>query len=116
MPITPQPTGGCVGVAVSSWHTGDIGGHPVAELAHGSRADRGQELVTVGEVPVGGVGDHPHHSGRLAEHNAVRAASPGQLEPRGDEPVADARVGTIIVRDHGGDADDVRAYLRTNGE
>ena len=70
-------------------HAGDVGGHAVGELAHGRRADRGEELVAVGEVPVGGVGHHAHHPGRFTEHHGVRATGPGQLEPGGDQAVAD---------------------------
>jgi hypothetical protein len=84
-----QPTAGRDRIAVVAAHAGDASGHPVGELAHGRRAHRGQELVAVGEVPVGGVGHHAHHPGRLAEHHGVRAAGPGQLEPCGDQAVAD---------------------------
>ena len=84
-----QPGAGRGGIAVLAAHAGDAGGHAVGELAHGRRADRGEELVAVGEVPVGGVGHHAHHPGRFAEHDGVRAAGPGQLESRGDQAVAD---------------------------
>ena len=50
---------------------------------------RGEKLVPVGEVPVGGVGHHAHHPGRLTQHDGVRATGPRQLEPCGDETVAD---------------------------
>ena len=84
-----QPPAGRGGITVRAAHPGDAGGHPVGELAHGRRADRGEELVTVGEVPVGGVGHHAHHPGRLTEHHGVRTAGPGQLEPGGDQALAD---------------------------
>jgi hypothetical protein len=84
-----QPAAGRGRVAVLAAHAGDAGGHPVGELAQCRPADRGEELVTAGEVPVGGVGHHAHHPGRLAEHDGVRTAGPGQLEPRGDQAVAD---------------------------
>ena len=84
-----QPAAGRGGIAVLAAHAGDAGGHAVGELAHGRRADRGEELVAVGEVPVGGVGHHAHHPGRFTEHDGVRAAGPGQLEPGGDQAVAD---------------------------
>ena len=89
-----QPAAGRGGIAVLAAHAGDAGGHPVGELAHGRRADRGEELVTVGEVPVGGVGHHAHHPGRLTEHHRVRAAGAGQLEPGGDQAVADGAART----------------------
>ena len=84
-----QPEAGGGRIAVPAAHPGDASGHPVGELAHGRRTDRGEELVTVGEVPVGGVGHHAHHPGRLTEHHGVRPAGPGQLEPRGDQALAD---------------------------
>ena len=84
-----QPAAGRGGIAVLAAHAGDAGGHAGGEFAHRRRADRGEELVAVGEVPVGGVGHHAHHPGRFTEHHGVRATRPGQLEPRGDEAVAD---------------------------
>ncbi len=83
MPIA-QPAAGRGGIAVPAGHAGDGGGHPVAELAHGRGADRGEELITVGEVPVGGVGDHAHHSGRLAEHGLSAAEASRRLFTRGE--------------------------------
>jgi hypothetical protein len=38
-------------------------------------------------VPVGGVGNHAHRPGRLAEYHGVRTAGPGQLESGGDQAV-----------------------------
>ena len=84
-----EPAAGRERVAVLAAHAGDAGGHAVGELAHGRGADRGEELVAVGEVPVGGVGHHADHPGRFAEHDGVGAAGPGQLEPGGDQAVAD---------------------------
>ena len=84
-----QPAAGRGGIAVLAAHAGDASGHAGGEFAHGRRADRGEELVPVGEVPVGGVGHHAHHLCRLTEHDGVRAAGPGQLEPCGDQAVAD---------------------------
>jgi hypothetical protein len=84
-----QPVPGRGGIAVRAADPGHAGRHPGGELAHGRRADRGQELVAVGEVAVGGVGHDAHHPGRLAEHHGVRPAGPGQLQARGDEAVAD---------------------------
>jgi hypothetical protein len=90
-----QPAAGRGRIAVLAAHAGDASGHAVGELAHGRRADRGQELVTVGEVPVGGVGHHAHHPGRFTEHDGVRAAGPGQLEPGGHQAVADGASRTV---------------------
>jgi energy-coupling factor transporter ATP-binding protein EcfA2 len=84
-----QPAAGRGGIAVLAAHAAGAGGHAGGELAHGRSGDRGQELVPVGEVPVGGVRHHAHHPCRLAEHDGVRAAGPGQLEPCGDQAVAD---------------------------
>ena len=84
-----QPAEGRGGIAALAAHPGDAGGHPGGELAHGRRADRGEEFVAVGEVPVGGVGHHAHHPGRFTEHHGVRATGPGQLEPGCDQAVAD---------------------------
>ena len=47
------------------------------------------ELVSVGEVPVGGVRHHAHHLCRLTEHDGIRATRPGQFQPGGDQAVAD---------------------------
>ena len=81
-----QPEAGGGRIAVRAPYPGDARGHPVSQLAHGRRGDRGEELVTAGEVPVRGVGHDTHHPGRLAEHHGVRAAGSGQLEPGGDQP------------------------------
>ncbi len=42
----------------------------------------------VGEVPVGGVRHHAHHSGRFTEQHGLRATSPGQLESGSDQAAA----------------------------
>jgi DNA-binding transcriptional ArsR family regulator len=84
-----QAAAGGRGIAVLAAHAADAGRHAGGELAHGRRADRGQKLVPVGEVPVGGVGHDAHHPYRLAEHDGVGAAGPGQLQPGGDQPLAD---------------------------
>jgi hypothetical protein len=83
-----QASSGRGGVAMLAAHAGDAGGHAGGQLVHGRHTDRGEELVAVGEVPVGGVGHHSHHPGRLAEHDGVWATGPGQLEPCGDQAVA----------------------------
>jgi len=82
------------GIAVLAAHPGDTGGHAGGELAHGRGGDRGHELIPVGEVPVGGVGHHAHHLCRLTEHDGIRAAGPGQFQPRGDQSVADGAART----------------------
>ena len=84
-----QPAAGRGGITLLAAHLGDASRHAVGQLIHGRRADRGEELVTVGEVPVGGVGHHAHHPGRFTEHHGVRATGPGQLEPGRDQAVAD---------------------------
>ena len=56
---------------------------------HMAMCDCGKELVTVGKMPVGGVGHHAYHPGRFPQHDGVRATGPGQLEPCGDQAVAD---------------------------
>ena len=83
-----QPLAGRGGIAVLAAHATDAGGHTVGKLAHGCRADRGEKLVAVSEMPVGGVWHHANHPGRFAEHDGVRATGPGQFEPRGDQAVA----------------------------
>ena len=93
-----QPAAGRGRVAMFAAHVGDGGGHPVGELAQRRPADRGEELVPAGEVPVGGVGHHAHHPRRLTEHDGVRAAGPGQLEPCGDQAVADGTARTAPSR------------------
>ncbi len=85
-----EPSAGRVGITVRAGHAGHAGGHAVGELAHGGGADRSEELVTVGEVPVGRVRHHAHHPCRFPQHNGVRAAGAGQLEPGGDQAVADS--------------------------
>jgi SAM-dependent methyltransferase len=89
-----QPKTSRFGIAVLPAHLGDASRHAVGEFAHGRRADRGEKLVTVGEVPVGGVGHHTHHAGRFTEHHGVRAADPGQFESRGDQAVANGSAGS----------------------
>ena len=84
-----QPEEGGDGIALLAAHAGNADGHAVGELAHGRRAPRGEQLVAVGEMPVGGVGHHAHHPGRFTEHHGVRAAGPGQLESGGDQAIAD---------------------------
>ena len=84
-----EPKAGRVGITIRTGHAGDAGGHAVGQLAHGRRADRGEELVAVGEVPVGGIGHHAHHPCCLTQHHGVRATAPGQLEPGGDQAVTD---------------------------
>jgi hypothetical protein len=84
-----QPAAGRGGIAVFAAHAGDASGHAGGKLAHGRRADRGEQFVPVGEVPVGGVWHHAHHLRRLTEHHGIRATGAGQFEPGGDEAVAD---------------------------
>jgi hypothetical protein len=43
----------------------------------------------VGEVPIGGVRHDAHLPRRFTEHHGVRATGPSQLEPGGDETIAD---------------------------
>jgi len=88
-----QPGAGRGGIAVLAGHPGDASSHAVGEVAHGRRADRGEKLVTVGEVPVCGVGHHAHHARRFTEHHGVRSAGPGQFESRGDQAVTDGSSG-----------------------
>lgn len=83
-----EPSAGRGGIAVLAGHAGDARGHPVGELAHGRRADRGEEFVAVREVPVRGVGDHAHHPGRFAQHHRVRATGAGQFKARRDQAFA----------------------------
>jgi len=84
-----QPAESRSRIGVLAAHAGDATGHPGGELAHADRADSGEQLVAVSEVPVGGVGYNTLHPGRFTEHHRVRAASPGQLEPSGDQAIAD---------------------------
>jgi hypothetical protein len=79
-----QATAGRNGIAVLAAHAGDASGHAVGELVHCRRADCGEELVTVGEVPVGGIGHHAHHPCRFTEHYRVGSTGPCQLKPGGD--------------------------------
>jgi hypothetical protein len=74
---SPQSTPGRGGIAVLPTHAGYPGGHALGELLHGRRADRAEQLVTVGEVPVGGVWDHTHDPCRFAQHYRVGAAGAG---------------------------------------
>ena len=88
-----QSAAGRSGIAVLAPHASDAGGHAGGELAHRRRADRGEEFVPVGEVPVGGVRHHAHHLRRLAEHDGIRATCPGQFQPGGDQAIADGAPG-----------------------
>jgi hypothetical protein len=55
-------------------------GHSLRELADRFVADGREERVTVGEMPIGGIGDDPDHASHLAKHDGVRAAGSRQLE------------------------------------
>jgi hypothetical protein len=89
-----QSAAGRSGIAMLAAHAGDASRHPVSELAQCRPADCGKELVTIGEMPVGGVGHHAYHPGRFPEHDGVRATGPGQLEPCGDQAVTDGAART----------------------
>jgi hypothetical protein len=52
----------------------------------------------VGEVPVRGVRHHAHLPRRFTEHHGVRATRAGQLEPCGDQTVADGASRTARLR------------------
>jgi hypothetical protein len=52
-------------------------------------ADRREQRVAVGEMPVGGIGYDAHQPGRLPQQNRFRPSGPGQLQARRDEAVAD---------------------------
>src|SRR5205085_2752544 len=60
-------------------------GHASSELSDGLIADRGEERVTVGEMPVCGVRNDADHARDLAQHDRVRAARSRQLEAGLDE-------------------------------
>jgi hypothetical protein len=55
-------------------------GHAPSELCHRLVADRREQPVAVGEMPVGGVGDDADHARHLAQHDRVRAARSRELE------------------------------------
>ena len=70
-------------------------GHPLSELSDRLVSDRRQERVAVGEVPVGGIGHHAHHPCRFTQYDGVWAAGAGQLQPGGDQAVADGTSRTV---------------------
>jgi hypothetical protein len=76
------------GIAVGTAHPGRVNCHAGGELAQGLRAHRGQQLITIGEVPISGVGHHPDHPGGFPQHYRARAAGAGQLDARGEQTVA----------------------------
>jgi hypothetical protein len=80
--------------APSRAHSAHPIGHALSQPSHRCVADRRQERVAVGEMPVGGVGHHTHHAGRFTEHHGVRAAGPGQFQSRGDQAVANGSAGS----------------------
>jgi hypothetical protein len=49
-------------------------GHAPRELSDRLVADRREERIAVGEMPIGGVGHDPDHARDLAQHDRVRAA------------------------------------------
>ncbi len=49
-------------------------GHALRKSSDRLVADRREERIAVGEVPVGGVRNNPHHARHLAQYDCVRAA------------------------------------------
>ena len=70
-------------------------GHPLSELFDGLLADRAKERVAVGEVSVGGVGNHPDHTRHLAQHDRVRTARTRELDTSLDERTAHSTAGPL---------------------
>ena len=77
-------------IGVLATDSSDAVGHAVGELEHRRRGDRGEELVAVGEMPVGGVRHHSDPACRLTKHHRVRATGARQVEPCSDQAVADS--------------------------
>jgi len=77
--------------ACASWrapsraHAAHPIGHALRQPSHRGVADRCQERVAVGKMPVGGIGHDPDHACHLAEDDGVGSARAGQLEARFDE-------------------------------
>ena len=69
--------------------------HGLLELGGGQRGDLGEQLVAVGEVPVGRVVRDARAARHLAQHHAVRPARPRQLGPGVDEGRAEV---AVVVR------------------
>ena len=69
--------------------------HGLLELGHRQRGDLGEQLVAVGEVPVGRVVRHARAAGHLAQHDAVGPARRAPARPRRRRgPRAGCRGGT----------------------
>jgi hypothetical protein len=69
-------------------------GHATSELSDRLVADRREERIAIGEMPIGGVGDDPDHARDLAQHDRVRAARAREREAGFDERRPDSAAGT----------------------
>jgi hypothetical protein len=60
-------------------------GHAPSELPDRLVADRREQRIAVGEVPVGGVGNDTDHARHLSQHDGVRPAEPREVDTGRDE-------------------------------
>jgi hypothetical protein len=75
--------------AVPTAHATDLCRHASGKLAHGRGAHGGEEFLSVGEVPVGGVRHHADHPRHFAQHDGVRPTGSSQLNRCADQAIAD---------------------------
>jgi len=69
-------------------------GHALSELSDRLVADRREERIAVGEMPIGGVGDDPDHARDLAQHDRVRPSRSREREASLDERRPDSATAT----------------------
>ena len=67
--------------------------HALRQPSHRLVADRREQRVAIGEMPVGGIGNDPDHARHLAQHDRVRPARSGELDASLDERGAHGAAG-----------------------
>jgi hypothetical protein len=80
-----QPASGAGWRTASRAHAAHPVGHALSQSSKRGVADSPEESVTVGKMPVGGIGDDPGHARHFAEHNRVWSPGTCELEAGLDE-------------------------------
>jgi hypothetical protein len=89
----PQPESGACGCLRSRTDLAHPVGHAPSELSDRLLADRREQRVTIGEVPVRGIGNYADHARYLAQHDRVRTARSGELDAGLDQGRPDSAAG-----------------------
>jgi hypothetical protein len=90
----PEPESGACRCVRPRTYLAHAAGHPSSELSDRLVADRREERIAIGEMPIGGVGDDPDHACDLAQHDRVRTARSRERETSLDERRPDNAAGT----------------------